>query len=269
MTEKTCFVIGPIGPEGSEIRRDADWLLEGIIAPVVTEFGFRAVRADKIATPGMIDAQVINHVIDDELVIADLSNWNANAFYELGLRHMAERPVIHMIDRAKDDLPFDVKPYRTILFGWTSFKELEQSKEDLRAQVLEVLDESHTVDNPVIRARGQLKLRQTASPKEQEILSMIEDLRSQVRGLEAARIAEKAAEETARMAATAEGRLLALASVLEDRTARALADLSVDTIGKGIPPKGRSLPSNRSRADAPGGAFEPPYPPPKAADEAP
>lgn len=58
MTEKSCFVIGPIGPEASEIRQHADWRLEGIIAPVVTEFGFEAVRADKITTPGMIDSQV-------------------------------------------------------------------------------------------------------------------------------------------------------------------------------------------------------------------
>jgi hypothetical protein len=93
---------------------------------------------------------------------------------------MAERPVIHMIDRANENIPFDVAPYRTILFGWTTPKELEQSKEDLRAQVREVLDQSHAVDNPVIRARGQMRLRQTASPKEQEMLSMIEDLRSKM-----------------------------------------------------------------------------------------
>lgn len=202
MVEKTCFVIGPIGAENSEIRRHADWLLEGIITPVVTEFGFRIVRADKIATPGMIDSQVINHVIDAELVVADLSNWNPNVFYELGLRHMAEGAVIHMIDRANEEIPFDVKPYRTILFGWASFNEFEQSKEDLRAQVREVLDETHAVDNPVIRARGQIKLRETASPKEQEILSMIEDLRSQVRGLEAARMVER--EEAVRVLTVAE-----------------------------------------------------------------
>lgn len=119
-------------------------------------------------------------MIDADLVIADLSKWNANAFYELGLRHMAEGPVIHMIDRSNQDIPFDVKPYRTILFGWTSHKELEQSKDDLRAQVHAVLDESHTVDNPVTRARGQINLRKTASPREQEMLSMMEDLRSQM-----------------------------------------------------------------------------------------
>jgi hypothetical protein len=191
MTEKTCFVIGPIGPEASEIRRHADWLLEGIIAPVVMELGFQAVRADKIATPGMIDSQVINHVIGADLVVADLSSWNANAFYELGLRHMAEGPVIHMIDRSNQDIPFDVKPYRTILFGWTSPKELEQSKEDLKAQVRAVLHESHTVDNPVIRARGQINLRETASPREQEMLSMMEDLRSQVAKMQSDLVAER------------------------------------------------------------------------------
>jgi hypothetical protein len=39
----------------------------------------------------MIDSQVITKVLDADLVIADLTLKNPNAFYELGLRHMAEK----------------------------------------------------------------------------------------------------------------------------------------------------------------------------------
>jgi len=53
MSDITCFVIVPIGDEGSDIRRHADWLLDGIINPALERVGLTpGGRADKIATPG-------------------------------------------------------------------------------------------------------------------------------------------------------------------------------------------------------------------------
>jgi hypothetical protein len=66
---KTCFVIGPIGEPGGQTRSNADWLLKGIIRPVLEEkLKFQVRRADEISKPGMIDSQVINAVIDADLV---------------------------------------------------------------------------------------------------------------------------------------------------------------------------------------------------------
>lgn len=70
--KKLCLMIGPIGDPDSEARTHADWLLGEIIAPVFLSYpDFEVVRADKIAQPGMIDAQIIRHLIDADLVIAD------------------------------------------------------------------------------------------------------------------------------------------------------------------------------------------------------
>ena len=94
---KLCFVIGPIGKEDSEERIHADWLLEGIIQPVMAGFpDFRVKRPDQDPRPGLIDAQAINDLFNAELVIADLSLFNPNAFYEIGISHMAQKPIIHM-----------------------------------------------------------------------------------------------------------------------------------------------------------------------------
>jgi hypothetical protein len=47
--KKSCFVIGPIGDEGSNIRKDANALLEHIIAPAVIALGYTPpVRSDAI-----------------------------------------------------------------------------------------------------------------------------------------------------------------------------------------------------------------------------
>ena len=61
---KTCFLIGPIGAEGSEERIKADWLLKGIVKPALEneEYGYKVTRADEIAEPGSITDQVITSV---------------------------------------------------------------------------------------------------------------------------------------------------------------------------------------------------------------
>jgi hypothetical protein len=132
-TTKICFVVGPIGDDGSPTRGHADWLLEGIIEPVFAEHfkDFNVIRSDKIAQPGMIDSQVINHLLDADLVIADMSLLNANAFYEIGLRHMERKPIIHMF-RAGEVIPFDVKPYRAIPFSVEHPKHLSEAQKQLK-----------------------------------------------------------------------------------------------------------------------------------------
>ena len=75
--KKLCFVIGPIGDPGTDVRRHADWLFRGIIKPVFAkhfsdEFDV-PVRADEIVAPGIIHTQIIQRLLEAPLVIADLS----------------------------------------------------------------------------------------------------------------------------------------------------------------------------------------------------
>lgn len=180
---KTCFVIGPIGDPGTSTRHSADWLLKGIIRPILKEkFKFQVQRADEIASPGMIDSQVINAVIDADLVIADLSENNPNAFYELALRHMQGRPVIHMTREPK--IPFDIQPYRTIHFSTVSPEDVDKAMVELEKQVNEALAPDHEVDNPVTTARGKKKWRETATDKEKVMLGMIDSLNQRVAAME-------------------------------------------------------------------------------------
>ena len=74
----------------------------------------RAIRADKIAKPGIITKQVIEYIAYSKLCIADLSFNNANAFYELGVRHAFKLSTIQII-RKGDKIPFDVSQGRTII----------------------------------------------------------------------------------------------------------------------------------------------------------
>ena len=187
--KKLCFVIGPIGdPKTSpDVRRHADWLFRGIIKPVFAEYfsdQFDApVRADDIAAPGVIHTQIIQRLFEAPLVIADLSLHNANAFYELAIRHMVSLPTIHMYH--KDwKLPFDVAPHRAIPFSRDDFAELETAKADLKSAVEEVIKPGFVVENPITHARGVINLNQHASSEQRVVLDRLEALERQIQRLD-------------------------------------------------------------------------------------
>ena len=107
-TEKagSCFVVSPIGKPGSDIRKRADLVLKFVIAPVSRECGYgEPIRADNISELGMVTRQVIDQLLEAEMVVADLTDYNPNVFYEVAIRHAFRRPVVQII-QADQDIPF-------------------------------------------------------------------------------------------------------------------------------------------------------------------
>jgi hypothetical protein len=185
MKLKTCFVVGPIGSEGTDTRMHADWLLDGIIRPAMVKFSeFSApVRADTISSPGLIDTQIIEHLLTADLVIADLSFLNPNAFYELGIRHVIEKPIIHMQLKA-ESLPFDVGGFRTIKFSLRHPIDIAAAIINLTKAVTEAVDSNHRVETPVSHARGRMKIEENASPGDRVLFDEIQALRARMNQLE-------------------------------------------------------------------------------------
>jgi len=151
---KLCFVIGPIGDEHTSIRTTADWLLKGIVKPTLAAppFGYSVKRADEFTEPGLITDQVIAATLDAALVVADLTGWNPNAFYELAIRHMVGKPVIHMI-RAGEKPPFDVKDYRAITYSIDHPNDIEQARRALAAQARAVEAAGYAPHSAIARLR--------------------------------------------------------------------------------------------------------------------
>ncbi len=177
---KLCFVVGPIGADDSPERIHADWLLEMIVAPVMADFpDFETKRADQIAAPGMIDAQVIDALLTADLVIADLTTLNPNAFYEIGIRHMAQKPIIHM-QVTEEKIPFDVSLYRAIKFSRQRPVDLRAAQSALRIQVQAVLADGYQVENPVTRTRGIVQLEQHATPETQLLHGQMKAMQEQI-----------------------------------------------------------------------------------------
>jgi hypothetical protein len=183
--QKLCFVIGPIGEAGSDARTHADWLLDGIIRPVFQSHfpDYMVQRADEIKAPGDINSQVINRLMTAALVVADMSMHNANAFYELAVRHMVRLPTIHIVHRDWK-IPFDVAPYRAIHFSRRDFKDVESARSELESVVRDVTKEGFQVENPITHARAKFELDQHATPALHALADELAALRGKVDGIE-------------------------------------------------------------------------------------
>lgn len=148
---KICFYITPIGEEDSDHRRHSDLFLNHLIEPAMQEFGLQVVRADHIGKPGMISAQVIEHVVRSRLVIADLSYHNPNVFYELSVRHVCGLPTVQLI-RAEDPIPFDLDQFRTVRIDtasiYTLVPQLETYRAEIANQARRVLSDAD-IENPL------------------------------------------------------------------------------------------------------------------------
>ena len=109
-----------------------------VIKPVASSFGLAVDRADEVAGPGVIIADIVRKLIEADIVIADLTPQNENVFYELGFAHGIGKPTILIADRGKN-LPFDVSPFRTLFYDNTIAGK-SQVEEGLRKHLSAILN---------------------------------------------------------------------------------------------------------------------------------
>jgi hypothetical protein len=140
---------------------------------------FKVLRADEIKAPGDINSQIIQRLMDAELVIADMSFHNANAFYELAVRHMKRLRTIHII-RKDEKIPFDVALYRAIHFSRQEFKDVSEARSELASVVRAVMAPDFVVENPITHARARFELDQHATPEMQALTAEVAALRDRI-----------------------------------------------------------------------------------------
>lgn len=173
--EKKCFIITPIGNENSDVFRKAKGVIESTIKPVLHEYGFNDIKpAYEINISGMINTQIINRIIDDDLVIANLTGNNPNVMYELCLRHVVAKPIIHICENGTS-LPFDIKNNRTIFYE-NDMLGVEELKNNLGNFIEEIDFNTEYKDNPIYNAYRVSKLFKDAPSSgsyETELLKII------------------------------------------------------------------------------------------------
>jgi hypothetical protein len=185
--KKNCFIISPIGEDASDVRKRADQVLKHILTPAAQACGYDPVRADKISEPGMITSQVIQHIVDDPLVIADLTGMNPNVFYELAIRHAIRKPLVQIVNKG-EKIPFDVAGMRTIPVDHHDLDSVEEAKLEIQKQIKVVEDKKpDQIESPISVSVEIQTLRQSDRAEDRtlaEIVSALSQMRSDVASLD-------------------------------------------------------------------------------------
>ncbi len=96
------------------------------IHKTLTDEGFEVSRADNINNQQSILHDIVGAIVESDIIVADLTGSNANVFYELGVAHTFNKPVI-LLTQDINDVPFDLCPYRLLIYS-THFAQTERAQ---------------------------------------------------------------------------------------------------------------------------------------------
>jgi hypothetical protein len=196
---KTCFVIMGFGKKtayGKKARTlDLDATYRHIIKPAVTACALRCIRADEVTHSGIIDKPMYELLLSADLVIADISTANANALYELGVRHALRPHATIVIKESAGDFHFDLNHLATLQYKHLGEDIGSTEAEIKRAELKQLIDgvlAQPKIDSPVFTFLDELKGRtMTLKEREAELKSAEISSNNLAVLLEAARLAAK------------------------------------------------------------------------------
>ncbi|MGC1939017.1 MAG: TRAFs-binding domain-containing protein [Pseudolabrys sp.] len=117
-----CFMIMPYGrkPTQAEAGRgpaeiDFNALWDRGYVPTIKALGYEPVRADQ-DTGGLIVNQMLERIYFADLVLADMTIPNGNVYYEVGIRHAAQKTGCVLLAADWSKQLFDVVQMRTIRY---------------------------------------------------------------------------------------------------------------------------------------------------------
>jgi hypothetical protein len=117
-----CFMIMPYGrkPTQAEPGRgpaeiDFNALWDRGYVPVIKELGYEPVRADQ-DTGALIIGQMLERLYFADLVLADMTIPNGNVYYEVGIRHAAQKTGCVLLAADWSKPLFDVVQMRTVRY---------------------------------------------------------------------------------------------------------------------------------------------------------
>jgi hypothetical protein len=117
-----CFVAMPFKDEFNKVYDEA-------IGPSLAGSGFNPLRGDHITKPGHIVEQVVESVRKSSLFLADITGFNSNVMYELGMAEILGKPIIIIWQpdepgKAREKIPFDIYQNRRIEYDKQNMKRL-------------------------------------------------------------------------------------------------------------------------------------------------
>jgi len=130
------FVLMPFG-----LDRD---VYEVGIQQACIEVGAECSRVDEQLYSESMLNRIYDQIQTADVVVADMTGQNPNVFYEVGYAHAVSQRVV-LLTRQVEDIPFDLKHYRHIVYG----NSLSKLKEELKEKLEWALQQPSTVSGRV------------------------------------------------------------------------------------------------------------------------
>lgn len=194
MTRPICFVVMPFSTKETGVKPDEpgpnqvdfDALWERALAPAIEACGYLPVRADQDAG-ALIIVEMIERLAMSDLVVADISIGNANVYYEIGVRHAAQRYGCVLISANWARVLFDIDQMPRVVYTLDDGSVAEAAAATIRAEVAAGIGGLKDGESPVYQAvpgfpgSAQDDVRVT---RFQDDMASLNDLLGRVRGIE-------------------------------------------------------------------------------------
>ena len=167
----TCFVLMPF-------KEPFDTYYNALIEPAVRAVYLEPLRGDSLFRPSPIMGDVWQMIQDAKVLVAELTEKNANVFYELGLAHAIGKPVI-LVSETIQDVPFDLQPLRVLLYNKSNPAWGATLKADLISSLEETIEDVARAVPPMFR-----KIVKSQAPEESPLAVRLFDLERRVASME-------------------------------------------------------------------------------------
>jgi hypothetical protein len=159
----TCFTIMPFG-------QPFDTYYERIYKPAIKAAGLEPHRVDDLFAPSHIVGDIWRYTTGAAVLLGDLTGKNANVFYELGLAHAIQKPVV-MVAATIDDVPFDLRGLRVQVYDKNVPDWGARLEKAITSSLLEVLANPNiAVPPPFLKVKAEQSA--PVSPHEKELLEI-------------------------------------------------------------------------------------------------
>lgn len=100
-------------------------------------------RGDDVFGSNVIMDDIIHSIESADIVVADLTDKNANVFYEVGICHTLRKPVL-LLAQSIDDVPFDLRHRRVLLYEYSprGCKRLENTLKENLIAILSAIEKT-------------------------------------------------------------------------------------------------------------------------------
>lgn len=207
--------------EGAPREVDFDALWDRAFRPVLTQLGYLAIRAD-IETGSVIIKDMLERLAFAELVLADLTLPNANVYYEVGIRHVAQRTNCVLIAADWSKQLFDVDQMRALRYSLNEGSVPEAQAQAIRQRLLQDLPRVKDAVTPY----HELVSQKSASSVFRDQIETISVFQSEIRAVRMERDPERRKNQVLKLMEAHQGPSLELPEVALELTALVRDNLS-------------------------------------------